>query len=70
MFHYREVLGIRLGDFGDIVVAKRPKRLPVVLTQTEVLAILALLDGANGLACALLSAIEDHRSHLSGVEKL
>jgi len=35
-FLYRHVLKIDLGEFTDIVWAKRPKRLPVVLTKEEV----------------------------------
>lgn len=54
VFLYRDVLDIKLGDFGDIVIAKRPKRLPVVLTQSEILAILSFLDGPIKLACSLL----------------
>jgi integron integrase len=54
VFLYRDVLKINLGDFGDVVKAKRPKRLPVVLSNSEVLSVLALIDGPPGLACALL----------------
>lgn len=35
VFLYREVLHIDLGDFGDFARAKRPKRLPVVLSRDE-----------------------------------
>lgn len=35
VFLYREVLGMSLGDFGDFARAKRPKRLPAVLTREE-----------------------------------
>ncbi len=54
VFLYRDVLDIRLGDFGDIVAAKRPKRLPVVLTQNEILAIFSLMNGVPLIACQLL----------------
>jgi len=51
VFLYRDVLDIRL---GDITKAKRPKRLPVVLSRPEALTILSLLDGTAALACGLL----------------
>ena len=54
VFLDRDVLDIRLGDFGDITKANRPKRLPVVLSRSEALTILALLDGTAALACGLL----------------
>lgn len=54
VFLFRDVLNIRLGDFGDITKAKRPKRLPVVLSRPEALTILSLLDGTAALACGLL----------------
>ena len=43
VFLYRDVLNIKLGDFGEIVKAKRPKRIPVVLSPEEVLTILSLM---------------------------
>lgn len=54
VFLYRDVLKKQIGDFGDVVKAKRPRKLPVVLTRPETLTILSLTDGATGLACALL----------------
>ena len=45
LFVYRHVLGVELPWLDDLVRAKRPKRLPVVLTREEVRAILARLDG-------------------------
>lgn len=54
VFLFRDVLDIRLGDFGDITKAKRPKRLPVVLSRSEAITILSLLDGTAALACGLL----------------
>ena len=35
VFLFREVLLIQLGEFGDFARAKRPRRLPVVLTREE-----------------------------------
>ena len=38
----------------DVVRAKRPARLPEVLTSNEVAAVLRLVDGINGLVARLL----------------
>ncbi len=53
VFLYREVLKIELEGI-DAVRAKRPKYLPVVLTQEEVKTLLAGVKGAAGLAVKLL----------------
>ena len=45
LFLYRDVLGVELPWLNEIVRSKRPKRLPVVLTGTEVQRLLAQLDG-------------------------
>lgn len=34
-----------MGDLGEVVRARKPKRLPVVLTREEVKAVLAQLSG-------------------------
>ena len=43
-----------LGDLGSFVRAKRPRRLPVVLTRGEVLRLLDRLDGTYQLMASLL----------------
>lgn len=43
VFLYREVLNKDLGEIGDFVYARKPKRLPVVLTREEAAKILGLL---------------------------
>src|SRR5881296_3488481 len=45
LFLYREVLGLDLPWPDDVVRAKRPQHLPVVLTRDEVRAVLQRLDG-------------------------
>ncbi len=40
LFLYRHVLGKEVGDLGDIVRSRKPKRLPVVMTRQEVKAVL------------------------------
>lgn len=54
LFLYAHVLGRPLGDLGEIVRAKRPKRLPVVLTRVEVKATLNHLQGTHHLVSSLL----------------
>ncbi|MGQ0652727.1 MAG: integron integrase [Betaproteobacteria bacterium] len=54
LFLYREVLGVELPWLEGIVRAKRPARLPMVLTESEVRSLLARLDGVRGLVVSLL----------------
>lgn len=54
LFLYREVLGIRLPWLDDLVHARRPARLPVVLTRDEVEAILGNIEGVPRLMATLL----------------
>jgi integron integrase len=54
LFLYRDVLGIDLPWLDNIVRAKRPERLPVVLGREEVHALLQRLDGVPRLMACLL----------------
>lgn len=54
LFLYREVLGVDLPWLDSMTRAKRPQRLPVVLTREEVRAILAEMTGVYGLLARLL----------------
>ncbi len=54
LFLYRQVLGIELPWMEGIKRAKRPSRLPVVMTPAEVRAVLARLDGRDHLMASLL----------------
>jgi integron integrase len=56
LFLYREVLEKELPWMDGMVRAKRPARVPVVLTENEVRALLAQLDGTRWLASSLLYA--------------
>lgn len=56
LFLYREVLGKELPWLDGMVRAKRPARVPVVLSEKEVRALLANLDGTRWLAASLLYA--------------
>lgn len=54
LFLYRVVLDIELPWMDDVVRAKRPRRLPVVLSREEVGRLLASLDGVHWLMAGLL----------------
>ena len=54
LFLYREVLETPLPWLDDVVRAKKPARLPTVLTREEVQALLAQLDDTLGLMVRLL----------------
>jgi integron integrase len=54
LFLYRNVLQIELPYIDEIERAKRPERLPVVFTYSEVKQILAHLDGIDHLVVSLL----------------
>jgi integrase len=54
LFLYREVLEQEFGWLDEVVRAKRPGRVPVVLTHAEARAVLALLDGVNWLIGKIL----------------
>ncbi len=47
LFLYRAVLEKELGDFGDLIRAKRPRKLPVVLTRSEVQSVLGAIDSED-----------------------
>ncbi|MBI3528806.1 MAG: integron integrase [Betaproteobacteria bacterium] len=54
LFLYKEVLGSELPWLDNVENAKRPQRLPVVLSRTEVDAVLGRMHGTNGLIARLL----------------
>ncbi len=54
LFLYREVLKQPLDWVDDVVRAKRPERLPVVLSAAEVRRVLEGLDGEKWLAASLM----------------
>ncbi len=54
VFLYRHVLQKELGNFGEIVRARRPIRLPEVMTREEVKQLMRRLDGGYLLAAGLM----------------
>ncbi len=47
LFLYRAVLEKEIGDFGNLIRAKRRRKIPVVLTRSEVQAALAAVDSVD-----------------------
>lgn len=54
LFLYKQVLNREIGLVHGVVRAKRPERLPVVLTREEVHAVLSRLRGREGLMAGLM----------------
>jgi integron integrase len=54
LFLYRHVLGIELPWLDEVVSARAPRRLPVVLTPIEVRALLGEMNGVSWLVASLL----------------
>jgi site-specific recombinase XerD len=54
LFLCKAVLGVEIDWMDDIVRARRPVRVPVVLTKDEVCAVLSKMTGANKLRAVLL----------------
>ncbi len=54
LFLYKQVLGVELPWLAGMVRAKRPVRLPVVLSEAEVRGLLAQLTGVKWLMASLL----------------
>lgn len=54
VFLYEQVLDRKLGDFGTFVRAHGPRRLPVVLSRSEVQALLGNMNGVPYLLAALM----------------
>ena len=56
LFLYRQVLGVELPWLDDVVRAKRPLHLPVVLTRDEVRAVPQRLQGVPWRSCCTARA--------------
>ncbi|MDN5781464.1 MAG: integron integrase [Luteimonas sp.] len=54
LFLYREVLKLELPWMENVVRAKRPRRIPVVLSRDEVTRLLSAMEGPTWLMAALL----------------
>ena len=54
LFLYRDILGVDLPWMSELIRAKRPARLPVVLMQREVALVLDGMSGVHGLMARML----------------
>lgn len=54
LYLYKNVLGLALPWLDEVVQAKAPRRLPLVLTEREVRELLAAMHGTMGLIASLL----------------
>ncbi|MCD6334047.1 MAG: integron integrase [Candidatus Latescibacteria bacterium] len=54
LFLYRHILGRPIGDLGEVIRARKPNRLPVVMTRDEVKTVLGRLTGDKWLMASLL----------------
>jgi len=54
LFLYRHVLEREIGDLGEVIRARKPKRIPVVMTHEEVKAVLDQLTGDKWLMASLM----------------
>lgn len=54
VYLFRKVFESELGDLGEFTYSKRPRRLPVVLTRSEIKLLLDQLSGKKGMMASLL----------------
>ena len=54
LFLYRYVLDREIGDLGKVIRARKPRRLPVVMTKSEVKSVLSNLKGDKWIIANLL----------------
>ena len=54
LFLYRYILNREIGDLGELIRARKPKRVPVVMTREEVKAVLGHLTGDKWLMASLM----------------
>ncbi len=54
LYLYRNVIGREVGDLGEVIRARKPKRLPVVMTRNEVTTVLSNLPSDKWLMASLM----------------
>ena len=54
LFLFRNVLNVPVGEIGEVIRAKKPQRLPVVMSRQEVRAVLSELKGDKWFAASLM----------------
>ena len=69
LFLYRHVLYRKVGDLGEVIRARKPKRLSVVMTRYEVKAALAQLTGDKWLMASLMYEMEQEDFMLTRIRR-
>lgn len=59
IFLYKHVLNRKIGDIGEVIRARKPVRLPVVMTKAEVKAVMRNLTGDKWII-AYLNRSKNH----------
>ena len=54
LFLYRYVLDRKVGDLGEVIRARKPRHVPVVMTREETKAVLSRLEGEKWLMASLM----------------
>jgi integron integrase len=54
LFLYRHVLGRKVGDLGEVIRARKPRHVPVVMTRDETRAVISHLKGDKWLMASLM----------------
>ncbi len=54
LFLYRHVLNREIGDLDEVIRARRPRRLPVVMTREETKAVISQIEGTKWIAACLM----------------
>ncbi len=49
------MFNLKIGDLGEVIRARKPKRLPVVITREEVKLVLSHLNGDKRMMASLMS---------------
>ena len=62
LFLYRVILGLGIEGLEEVVRAKRPQRVPLVLSREEVAAVLRQLSGPTSLMASLMYGAVDRAS--------
>lgn len=54
LFLYRQIVGREVGDLGDLIRARTPERIPVVMTKSEVKLVLMNMHGRDKLMAQMI----------------
>ena len=73
VFLYKQILNIKLGDFGEIIRAKKSPNIPTVMTHEEAMSVIECLDGVYKLQGMILYGgglrpMECHRLRIKDID--